>query len=332
MIEETPNGDAASGIARATAAGFWRRAAAFAIDSIVLSLIGMAVIALGFEWLARIGAWGRLIGFAFGSLYFTLMEGVNGRCQSLGKQTLKIKVVRITPDGFVPLTPIQAWVRYTIVAVPFVLGGIGFVDVATMRNGTSLLAIANSEVVFLWGAAMVYLLIFNRPSLRSLHDLTVSAAVVRVEAHAGLQAWVRRIHWIALSVVGTLLVAGGLVARHRFDEAFAGLWGIQQAVADVPGVRQSSVSSMHRVGAAPQPDTQTIVTAVVGTPALQTEAGILEIARAVFTAMPALANRGVVTVVIVRGVDLGVATWRQQTVESLLGSEWAARLKMHSRS
>ena len=86
------------------------------------------------------------------------------------------------------------------------------------------------------------------------------------------------------------------------------------------------------MGVAPQPDTQTIVTAVVGTPALQTEAGTLEIARAVFTAAPALENRGAVTVVIVRGVDLGIATWRQQTVESLLGSEWAARLKVHSRS
>lgn len=331
MVEETHNEKTALDADRAAAAGLWRRTAAFAIDGIVLGLIGMAVIALGFEWLARIGAWARLIGFAFGSLYFMLMEGVNGRCQSFGKQALKIKVVRTTPGGFVPLTPIQAWVRYAIVAVPFVLGGIGFVDAPVMRQGTSWLAIANSEVVFLWETAIVYLLVFNRPSRRSLHDMAVSTAVVRVEAHASPQAPVRRVHWIAVSVIGMLLVVGGFVVRHRVEEALAGLWGIQKAVADVPGVRQSSVSSLHRVGAASLPGTRTIITAVVGTPALQTEAGALEIARAAFTATPTLANRDAVTVVIVRGVDLGIATWRQQTVESLPGREWASRLKVHPR-
>ena len=331
MVEEIHNENAALHTDCAAAAGFWRRTAAFAIDGVVLGLIGMAVIALGFEWLARIGAWARLIGFALGSLYFTLMEGASSRCQSFGKHALKIKVVRIAPDGFVPLNPIQAWTRYAIIAVPFVLGGIGFVDTSVMRQGTSWLAIANSEVVFLWGTAIAYLLVFNRPSRRSLHDLAVRAAVVRVEAQACPQAPIRRAHWIAMSVVGTVVVVSGLVARHRFEEAFAGLGGIQQAVANVPGVRQSSVSSLHRLKAPSPPDTSTIITAVVGTQALQTEAGALEIARAAFAATPTLANRDAVTVVIVRGVDLGIATWRQQSVESLPGREWAARLKVHPR-
>ncbi len=330
MTKEIHNEHAVPGLDHGAAAGFWRRTVAFAIDGIVLGLIGMAVIALGFEWLARIGAWGRLIGFAFGSLYFVLTEGVNGRCQSLGKQALKIKVVRIVPDGFAPLTPIRAWARYAIVAVPFVLGGVGFVDVPAMRNGTSWLAIANSAIVFLWGAALVYLLVFNRPSRRSLHDMAVSTVVVHIESHAGPQAPVRRIHWIAMTVIATLVAVGGLVLRHRFEKALTGLWEIQRAVSDVPGVRQSSVSSLHRVGAASSsPDTRTIITAVVRTPALQSEAGALEIVRAAFTATPTLADRETVTVILVRGVDLGIATWRQQSVESLSGLEWAARLQAH---
>ncbi|MGN6316458.1 RDD family protein [Trinickia sp.] len=312
-------------------AGFWRRTAAFAIDGVVLGLIGMAVIALGFEWLARIGAWGRLIGFALDSLYFVLMEGTNGRFQSFGKQALKIKVVRITPDGFIPLSASQAWVRYAIVAVPFVLGGVGFVDVPIMRNLASWPAIANSEAVFVWGVAIVYLVIFNRPSRRSLHDLVVSSAVVRVEAYSCRQGPVRSIHWFVMGLICMLVTVGGLLVRHRVQEAFAGLWGIQQAVASVPDVRQSSVSSMHRVGSTTSPDTSLIVTAVVGTPALQTQAGVLEIARAAFTAMPSPTN-GEVTVVVVRGVDLGIATWRVQTAESRPGGEWLARLKAHRRS
>jgi len=230
MVEKNHNEETALDANRTVAAGFWRRTAAFAIDSIILGLIGIAVIALGFEWLARIGAWARLIGFAFGSLYFTLTEGVNGRCQSFGKQALKIKVVKLTPGGFVPLTPIQAWVRYAIVAVPFVLGGIGFMDVSVMRQGTSWLAIVNSVVVFLWGAGIVYLVILNRPSRQSLHDMAVSTVVVPVEANASPLAPMRRGHWLAMSVVGALRVVGGLVARHRSDEALASLSGIQEAV------------------------------------------------------------------------------------------------------
>ncbi|KGC70071.1 RDD family protein [Burkholderia pseudomallei] len=314
---------------RATAAGFWRRTAAFAIDGILLSLIGMAVIALGFEWLARIGAWGRLIGFAFGSLYFTLMEGTGGRCQSFGKQALKIKVVRGTPDRCVPLTASQAWARYVIVAVPLVLGGIGFVDVPMLRSGTSWLAVANSLIVFLWGAALFYLLVYNRPTRRSLHDLAVSAMVVRVKANAIRLVPVSRAHWITMSVACALLATGGLVVRHWADKTLTDLSGIQQAIVRVPGVRQSAVSSLHQVGSASRPLTHTSITAVVDTPALQTNDGALEIARAAFADAPMLANQDRVTVVMVRGVDLGIATWRQQFVESLAGREWAAKMHLH---
>ena len=124
----------------------------------------------------------------------------------------------------------------------------------------------------------------------------------------------------------------GLFAKHRFEAALAGLSNIQQAVTDVPGVRQTAVSSLHRLNAPSSPGTSTIITAVVGTQALQSEAGALEIARAAFTAEPTLANRDYVTVVMVRAVDLGIATWRQQSVESRSGREWAARLKGHAGS
>lgn len=331
MVEEAHNEKIALNADYAASAGFWRRTAAFAIDGIVLGLIGMAVIALSFEWLARIGEWARLIGFALGSLYFILMEGVSGRCQSLGKQALKIKVVRIAPDGFVSLTPIQAWLRYSIIAVPVVLGGMGFVDTPAMRQGTSLLAIANSTVVFLWEMVLVYLLVFNKPSRRSLHDMAFSTAVVRVDAHASQNAPVRRTHWIAMGVIGSLVVVGSAVLRHRFDEALSGLQEIQQAVADVPGVRQSSVSDMHRVGATSSSTTQTIITAAVTTPALQTEAEAIEIVRAAFAVAPALANQDAVTVVMVRSAELGIARWRWQTVQNWPGHEWAARIKLHPR-
>ena len=49
---ETLDEKAACDADRATTAGFWRRTAEFPIDGILRGLIGMVVIARGFEWLA----------------------------------------------------------------------------------------------------------------------------------------------------------------------------------------------------------------------------------------------------------------------------------------
>ncbi|RKF50880.1 RDD family protein [Paraburkholderia fungorum] len=312
-------------------AGFWRRTAAFAIDCLLLGLIGLALAVLFFDQLATIGQWGRLIGFLIGSIYFGLMEGHAGRCQSLGKQALKIKVVRCNADGIATLSVTQACLRYAIVAVPTVLGGIGFIDLPVLSSpNTAWIVWVNSFVVFLWGAALLYLLAFNRPSRQSLQDLAVSSVVVRQSTQQAQVVQVRRKHWVALGAFAGLILLASPLANRFLASKLADLEQIQRATLSIPSVRQSSVTAnsiVHVGSSGDAPHTVTTISVVSGSPMLQTEQGTHAIARAAFGASPMLAKQDIVTIVSVRVVDLGIASWRRQYFESWPGRQWPSKMK-----
>ena len=314
-------------------AGIWRRTVAFAIDCLVLGVIGLTLAVLLFDQLAAIGRWGRLIGFLIGSIYFGLMEGHAGRCQSLGKLALKIKVIRCNADGIATLSVTQACLRYAIVAVPTVLGGIVFVDLPVLNSPNAVwISSVNSFAVFLWGAALVYLPVFNRPSRQSLQDLAVSSLVVRDSTKQARVVQVRRKHWVALGTFAGLILLASPFANRFLASKLAGMDQIQRAALSVPSVRQSGVTtgSIWHVGSpGDAPRTATTISVVTGSPMLQTEQGTHAIARAVFSASPTLANQDVVTIVSMRAVDLGIASWRTQFFESWPGRQWAS--KMNSR-
>ncbi|WP_157655894.1 hypothetical protein [Burkholderia ubonensis] len=87
------------------------------------------------------------------------------------------------------------------------------------------------------------------------------------------------------------------------------------------------MSSIRHVGSSGDaPRMVTIISVVSGSPMLQTEQGTHAIARAAFGAWPMLANQDIVTIVSVRGADLGIASWRTQFVESWPGRQWASKM------
>jgi uncharacterized RDD family membrane protein YckC len=314
-------------------AGFWRRTVAFGIDCLVLGIIGLALAILFFDQLAAIGQWGRLIGFLIGSAYFGLMEGYAGRCQSVGKQALRIKVVRCSINGIGTLTVAQAWLRYAIVAVPSVLGGIWFIDLPGLHSpGVAWLSDVNSLVVFLLGTVLVYLLAFNRPSRQSLHDLAVSSLVVRTSASEPQIVPVRRLHWIVLGAVIALAIVASPLVNRFIASTLTDLHAIQSSTSSIPGVRESSVTESHvwHVGSSGKAQRTDTTIFVVSNPELQPRACTLEVARAAFSASPALVKRDIVSIVCARAVELGIASWRKQFAESLSGSEWALKIASHS--
>ena len=70
--------------------GYWRRIGAFAIDSIILGLIGLSLGLVLEDMFVDIGVWGRLFGFTIALLYFGIMNSVISNGQTLGKKLLKI--------------------------------------------------------------------------------------------------------------------------------------------------------------------------------------------------------------------------------------------------
>ncbi|VWC81496.1 RDD family membrane protein [Burkholderia lata] len=316
------------------AAGFWRRTAAFSIDSILLGLIGLAIAILFFDALSTIGEWGRLIGFLIGSIYFGLLEGGN-RHQSLGKRVMKIRVAdSAAPDGSGP-GYVRAWARYALIAVPLILGGIGFIDLPALRDpGMEWLATANGAVTFFWGLALLYLFVFNRPSRQSVHDLLTASRVVHVAAPVEAAAPVGRKHWAILAVLGLLLFVGSRFAATRLidDDRMADIRQIQRAASTVPGVIQSGVwIGMRVVGPAGQtPKAIATITVLSNTPTLLNKAGATAVAHAALSASAWLRKQDLVNVVSVRAVNLGIATWRNQFFMGRSPAEWATMVGTES--
>jgi len=311
------------------AAGFWRRTAAFSIDSIILGLIGLAIAVVFFDALSTIGEWGRLIGFLIGSIYFGLLEGGN-RHQSLGKRVMQIRVAdSAAPDGSGP-GYLRAWARYALIAVPLILGGIAFIDLPALHEpGMEWLATANGAIMFFWGMALLYLLVFNRPSRQSVQDLLTASRVVRVAAPVEDAAPVGRKHWAILAVLGLILFVGSRFAAMRLidDDRLADIQQIQRAASTVPGVLQSGVwiGNVRAFGPAGQ-TAKTVVTITVATstPTMLNKAGATAVAHAALSASPWLRQQDLVNVVSVRAVNLGIATWRNQFFMRHSPAEWAA--------
>ncbi|KWC70722.1 RDD family protein [Burkholderia cepacia] len=311
------------------AAGFWRRTAAFSIDSFILGLIGLAIAILFFDALSTIGDWGRLIGFLIGSIYFGLLEGGN-RHQSFGKRLMKIRVADSAAPGASGPGYCRAWARYALIAVPLILGGIGFIDLPALHDpGMQWLATANSAIMFFWGMALLYLLVFNRPSRQSIQDLLTASRVVRVAVPVEDTAPVGRRHWAILAGVAVLLFVGSRFAVTRLidDDRMDDVRQIQRATSTVPGVIQSGVwiGNMRAVGPAGQTSKAvTTITVLSSTPTLLNKAGATAVAHAALSASTWLRQQDLVNVVSVRAVNLGIATWRNQFFMGRSPADWAA--------
>jgi uncharacterized RDD family membrane protein YckC len=147
---------------------FWRRLFAFLLDGLLLGAFGACLGLVAYDRLAALGDWGRAVGFAIALVYFGAMDSELSGGQTLGKRILGVKVIRANGA---PLSVSASTLRATIFCVPYFLNG------TSIEAGvvTSWLV---SFLVFGVGVSIVYLLLFNRQTRQSLHDLAVGAHVV----------------------------------------------------------------------------------------------------------------------------------------------------------
>lgn len=217
-------------------AGFWRRVGAFTIDCLVLGAVGLALGIIFGPAFVKIGPWGRLIGFSVALAYFGLLNSRLTQGQTLGKRTLKIKVV---DSVGAPLVPSKAFVRFALLGAPWFLNGAQFPESVLTTFWVFLISVA----IFGVGLSILYLYIFNRATRQSLHDLLVGSYVVRTETLGNIVA--PRIWRPHLVVCGVLCVAAALVphftAPLAASEPFASLLQVQRAVAAEPWVLSAQV-------------------------------------------------------------------------------------------
>ncbi len=223
--------------------GFWPRLGAWVIDLILLAIICGTIGGLGITYTAGWGSNGRFIGLGLGILYFGLTASRIGGSASLGMRLLGLKVVHT--DGRAMDLP-AAFGRALFLVGPVLLNGWYFaISDITLATIAGIVAIT---AVFGIGLAQIYLLLFNLPTRRMVHDLLFDSIVVKA-ATAQVQSPPVRAHGVVatgLVLCGLALAVSGPVALRALMPRQATL-SQEQKVADavdaLPGVVATTVQT-----------------------------------------------------------------------------------------
>jgi uncharacterized RDD family membrane protein YckC len=300
-------------ISSPTIAGFWKRLIAFAVDVLLLSLVGVALGFLFADQFANLGPWGRIVGFFVAALYFGIMNSRLAGGQTVGKRLCKIKVAASTGE---PLSLTMSMLRFVPLGIPWFLNNAQFDETMFQPFWMSTLGIA----IFGIGLSIIYLYVFNRATRQSLHDLLVNSYVVRTDAIGPLTAaplW--RVH--SAVCAGFIVVAGiapYFVRELAVSEPFASMLSIVVAVNKEPWVQSAKVTKGKTFSASE--DMTRRESSFLNITAYSKDADVANAGRAKQLVRVALAidnsARDVdqIRVNLVHGYDIGIAsTWRSHS-------------------
>ncbi len=328
MASLPPDAQLTPAIESTPIAGFWRRLAAFAIDSLILGvpalLFGLAL----FRWAESLGNGGRLIGFVVALLYFGILNSHIGGGQTLGKRLFGIRVVRRDGEA---LSTTRSVLRFLVIAVPYFLNGLWFdVDTAAPKPLEYLLDVFLIVVVFGGLGAIAYLFVFNRRTRQSLHDIAVGSFVVRGPPTIVPDSLsTPRLHlilvgcWLALVAPGFAVLALNNYQPRPPNE-------LQAAIKTQLGIRQVRLATV----------TRSLITMSGGgsvTSYLQIDAWPDErkddhhalvplIASIVLDRLPDLPSEQLLIVQVHRGFNLGIAAWASSYREARDVAAWREKL------
>ena len=290
-------------------AGFWRRIGAFLVDMLLLGLVGF-VLGLGLHaQFEAIGAWGRAIGFFIAVAYFGTMESRLFDGRTFGKLALDIQVV--TAIG-APLGVRKALLRSAVFHIPY------FLNNASLGAGSTTLVLPAIQalLVFGLGGAIIYLYLFNRRTRQSVHDLLAGAVVVRVRTApvpALAPVWKGHMAIVAALLVVSIGTLAYLQARFQ-DSVLQPLILVQQQIIKMPGVRDAGVVQGTSWATGNQRANFLTVRAVTGIAPAEEPALARRIAAAALATYPAARKLDTLSVTLVRGYDIGIASnWDRKT-------------------
>jgi uncharacterized RDD family membrane protein YckC len=303
-------------------APFWRRLSALAVDAALLTVFGAFLGMLDNRGFARLGPWGRLVGFLIAGAYFSLLDGPSGAGRTFGKRLLKIRVV--DADGDVPRWG-PALRRGFLLATLFAVGR-GAAAVGPWNDPRTLIL----ELLTAAVAASVYLTVFERERRQGLHDMAAGTFVARAGA-----PWTppappseRR----ALGLAGLLVAAvaaatlGWLVVRPETAPLFA----VRAAVARALGGPRVEVRLTRGREDERTPRSLEVSALIYEYPG-RAELDVLA-NRAAAAALAGGIPLDALTVDLRVGYDIGLAAFSRGYDVTLTPAEWRARLAAQPRS
>ncbi|KQV86293.1 hypothetical protein ASD15_29955 [Massilia sp. Root351] len=294
---------------------------------LILGIIGLAAGALFGAQFAALGAWGTVVGFIVTLAYFGFTESRTGGGQSLGKRALNLRVVSRTGEA---LSAPAAFVRAAVLCVAYFLNGAGFDFGRANQWG----AVGISVLIFGLIFSMVYMLIFNRRTRQSIHDLAVGAFVVKGgPGKGGLPTGpIWRGHAAVVGVAILVMSVGGLLISKHFlqTEPLANLALIQQKIDALPGVDRVGVN-LNSLSSNNGTTTRLFINAVVDASAPNQEVLARRIAQVALTNYPAARRQHAIAVTLSSGYDIGIASWWRSTNYVYTPEDWQAPLGTYGK-
>jgi uncharacterized RDD family membrane protein YckC len=301
-MSATPSG-ASDALSPVTIAGFWRRLGAFLIDMLILGTVGVVLGWLFHDRLAALGQWGRAVGFFVALAYFGIMESRSGKGGSLGKRVLGLQVV--TRTGAM-LSPPAAFCRAALFCLAYFLNGISW----KVMPGQEWINVAESMVIGILVIGVFYLLLFNRRTRQSLHDLAVGAFVIKTGTGAfalpARPVW--RGHYAIAGGAVLVLLTGGLILQKQ--ATLAALMATQQAISALPDIDRVTVTAnvLASNGATTR---RLLIGGVVDASFGNPDALAATMANIALDTYPDAKTQQQIVVTLTSGYDIGIASdWR----------------------
>ncbi len=278
-----------------------RRFGAFLIDCFFVGGIGMLIAHPFAESLVAIGPWGRLIGFLIALPYYAIFNSRIGNGQSPGKRLMHLQVVNA--DG-TPISFARALVRSVLFTLPLFLNGLDL----PLSRVPRLLLYAESVLIFGLGISTIYLVLFNRATRQSIHDLAAGSYVA--DAHTSGPVHPIRVWKGHYAVVALVLVFFG-IAGPLLESQLTKHIDLTTMLADARLIESldhvQSVSIMEaRTSNAPGSRTYVVSVRYTG-PAGQRDALAHTVAATLLAHDPHVREHDQLRINIIRGYELGIA-------------------------
>jgi uncharacterized RDD family membrane protein YckC len=310
-------------------AGFWRRVLALFIDSLVLGALGAILGFFLFDWFVSLGGWGRLVGFCIALTYFGLLNSRIGNGQTIGKRIARTRVV--SRDGR-PIALGRSILRYLVLGVPFFLNN----ALIPQRFLFSWVGNLFSILVFGCGGAIIYLIVFNRRTRQSLHDLVAGTFVVRqIPAATPVQRTTWRGHYVVVAILIVIAaVLPQLLSPLVNGEFFKPLLAAQRQIENELGVRVPTITEGSGITFGQNGSRTSTLNVSVITPTKPADYGVVanQVADVLFRVHPRAHQKDRIIIRVSYGYDIGISSWWQWFNYNYTPAEWDGRIRSNSRA
>ncbi|MDD9305274.1 MAG: RDD family protein [Desulfobacter sp.] len=294
------------------------------MDSVFLGIFGLVLGLFFSQQFVGLGVWGRGIGFPIAVVYFAIFNSRMGGGQTLGKRILKIQVVDKTGE-FLDLP--QSTLRYFVIGLPYFLNGAIIPESFLYPVGVYLLSV----LVFGFGLCILYLIIFNRNTRQSLHDMIAGTYVVLKNTQSVKP--LRPVGSVHYAVCGIIMVAALLapifIGQMSQNEFFSELTWTRDQIQGLPQVVYATIHDGHStfrpMGGESKTTTYINTRVLIKQENIEDEKLAFKIANTILQTHKEANQRNLIQVVLTHGYDIGIASRWNSYQYSFAPEDWLAK-------